>query len=251
MNFSPCRMPERTRIWTTAQKHALPKDGREELFFGHHHAGRIAGTKNFQDKCLLLQRRERTDRRVRSGEVLVGREWENRSDSLTTDNGTLPGLLSVRVRIGAAERQLHLPVYFGLLHLSEIYGYSEIKAQQPERLVRRRCSAKADESPAVGQPGGNDTQKRTQTQPQAFHRPPAGFGFLLAVLQNRVAPELSDKDMGIWVDYLRMLDRCGKDLHNAHYVCPADLCVEHDKYQEKVRILRKQEERKEQIKIAM
>ncbi|MCS2930608.1 PcfJ domain-containing protein [Bacteroides ovatus] len=58
-------------------------------------------------------------------------------------------------------------------------------------------------------------------------------------------------DMGIWVDYLRMLDRCGKDLHNAHYVCPADLCAEHDKYQEKVRILRKQEERKEQIKIAM
>lgn len=58
-------------------------------------------------------------------------------------------------------------------------------------------------------------------------------------------------DMGIWVDYLRMLDRCDKDLHNAHYVCPADLCAEHDKYQEKVRILRKQEERKEQIKIAM
>lgn len=58
-------------------------------------------------------------------------------------------------------------------------------------------------------------------------------------------------DMGIWVDYLRMLDRCGKDLHNAYYVCPADLCAEHDKYQEKVRILRKQEKRKEQIKIAM
>lgn len=57
--------------------------------------------------------------------------------------------------------------------------------------------------------------------------------------------------MGIWVDYLRMLDRYGKDLHNTHYVCPADLCAEHDKYQEKVRILRKQEERKEQIKIAM
>ena len=34
--------------------------------------------------------------------------------------------------------------------------------------------------------------------------------------------------MGIWTDYLRMLDRCGKDLHNAHYVCPADLKAEHD-----------------------
>lgn len=58
-------------------------------------------------------------------------------------------------------------------------------------------------------------------------------------------------DMGIWVDYLRMLHRCGKDLHNAHYVCPADLHAEHDKYQEKVRILREQEKRKEQMKRAM
>lgn len=58
-------------------------------------------------------------------------------------------------------------------------------------------------------------------------------------------------DMGIWVDYLRMLDRCGKDLRNAHYVCPADLHAEHDKYQEKVRILREQEKRKEQMKRAM
>ena len=46
--------------------------------------------------------------------------------------------------------------------------------------------------------------------------------------------------MGIWTDYLRMLDRCGKDLHNAHYVCPADLKAEHDKYQNKVRILQEQ-----------
>lgn len=57
-------------------------------------------------------------------------------------------------------------------------------------------------------------------------------------------------DMGIWVDYLRMLDRCGKDLHNAHYVCPTNLRAEHDKYQEKVRILREQEKRKEQMKRA-
>ena len=57
-------------------------------------------------------------------------------------------------------------------------------------------------------------------------------------------------DIGIWVDYLRMLDRCGKDLHNAHYVCPADLKAEHDKYQNKVRILQEQEKRKEQMKRA-
>lgn len=58
------------------------------------------------------------------------------------------------------------------------------------------------------------------------------------------------KDMGIWADYLRMLDRCDKDLHNAHYVCPADLKVEHDKYQNKVRILQEREKRMEQMKRA-
>lgn len=58
-------------------------------------------------------------------------------------------------------------------------------------------------------------------------------------------------DMGIWVDYLRMLNRCGKDLHNAHYVCPVDLHAEHDRYQEKLRILREQEKRKAQMQRAM
>ena len=57
--------------------------------------------------------------------------------------------------------------------------------------------------------------------------------------------------MGIWVDYLRMLDRCGKDLHNAHYVCPANLHAEHDRYQEKLRMLREQEKRKAQMERAM
>ena len=47
-----------------------------------------------------------------------------------------------------------------------------------------------------------------------------------------------------------MLDRCGKDLHNAHYVCPADLKAEHDKYQNKVRILQEREKRMEQMKRA-
>ena len=51
------------------------------------------------------------------------------------------------------------------------------------------------------------------------------------------------KDMGIWTDYLRMLDRCGKDLHNAHYVCPADLKAEHD------RLVRKKTERMERERI--
>jgi hypothetical protein len=37
------------------------------------------------------------------------------------------------------------------------------------------------------------------------------------------------KDASIWRDYLDLLRFFGKDLHNAKYVCPADLTVEHDK----------------------
>ena len=54
--------------------------------------------------------------------------------------------------------------------------------------------------------------------------------------------------MGIWVDYLRMLDRCGKDLHNAHYICPADL--QPNTTSNKVRILQEQEKRMDQMKRA-
>ena len=43
----------------------------------------------------VTAKQERMDRRVRSGEILVGRERENRFDSLATDNGVLFGQLSV------------------------------------------------------------------------------------------------------------------------------------------------------------
>lgn len=88
---------------TDAQRHALPQDGREKLFFRHHHAGRISGTADFQNDRLLSQKPESSDGRVRSGEVLDGRERENRSDGLTTGNGTLLGLFSIRVGAGTAE----------------------------------------------------------------------------------------------------------------------------------------------------
>lgn len=37
------------------------------------------------------------------------------------------------------------------------------------------------------------------------------------------------KDVKIWFDYLDLLSYFHKDLHNAHYVCPANLKREHDK----------------------
>jgi hypothetical protein len=38
------------------------------------------------------------------------------------------------------------------------------------------------------------------------------------------------KDAQIWIDYINLLRFFGKDLHNAKYVCPADLNAEHDRY---------------------
>lgn len=58
-------------------------------------------------------------------------------------------------------------------------------------------------------------------------------------------------DISLWVDYIRLLERCGKDIHNAHYVCPLDLEAEHDRYQERVRIIQEREKREAQRKKAL
>lgn len=58
-------------------------------------------------------------------------------------------------------------------------------------------------------------------------------------------------DISLWMDYVRSLERCGKDIHNAYYVCPAELKTEHDRYQEQVRIIQDRERREEQRKKAM
>ncbi|KAA6301311.1 MAG: hypothetical protein EZS26_002508 [Candidatus Ordinivivax streblomastigis] len=41
------------------------------------------------------------------------------------------------------------------------------------------------------------------------------------------------KDATLWCDYIDFLRFLGKDLHNAKYVCPADLKAEHDRYMRK------------------
>ena len=40
-------------------------------------------------------------------------------------------------------------------------------------------------------------------------------------------------DVSIWCDYIDLLRFFNKDLHNAKFVCPADLTAEHDKYVKK------------------
>jgi DNA-directed RNA polymerase subunit RPC12/RpoP len=51
------------------------------------------------------------------------------------------------------------------------------------------------------------------------------------------------EDASIWRDYIDLLRFFGKDLHNAKYVCPADLKAEHDRYVQKKRDWQEQERR--------
>lgn len=58
-------------------------------------------------------------------------------------------------------------------------------------------------------------------------------------------------EIDIWADYINMLVECGKDIRNAHYVCPADLQAAHDDYQEKIRIIRERERLEENKRKAL
>jgi hypothetical protein len=51
----------------------------------------------------------------------------------------------------------------------------------------------------------------------------------------------------MWCDYVDLLRFFGKDLHNAEYVCPAELDAEQDKYVQKKRV-HIERERKEKAK---
>lgn len=49
------------------------------------------------------------------------------------------------------------------------------------------------------------------------------------------------KDAGIWIDYIDLLLHFGKDIHNAKYVCPANLKREHDRLVKKKRAIERKE----------
>ena len=55
-------------------------------------------------------------------------------------------------------------------------------------------------------------------------------------------------DIALWCDYIDMLIRLERDIHNAHYVCPEDLQQAHDEVHRKLRARqeREQEEHKRQ-----
>ena len=59
------------------------------------------------------------------------------------------------------------------------------------------------------------------------------------------------KDASLWRDYIDLLRTFGKDLHNAEYVCPADLRAAHDRYVRKQKEWREREEKEKRKQKAM
>lgn len=57
-------------------------------------------------------------------------------------------------------------------------------------------------------------------------------------------------DSQMWMDYIKMLERCGKDIQSPKYICPANLKEEHDRYMRKVHILEDKKKRAEDIRKA-
>lgn len=57
-------------------------------------------------------------------------------------------------------------------------------------------------------------------------------------------------DASIWCDYIDLLQFFGKDVRNAHYVCPKDLKDAHDRLIEKRRQFQMQEEKEKKMKQA-
>ncbi len=62
---------------------------------------------------------------------------------------------------------------------------------------------------------------------------------------NRNGYKVEDSQM--WMDYIKMLERCGKDIQSPKYICPANLKEEHDRYMRKVHILEDKKKRAEDI----
>ena len=58
------------------------------------------------------------------------------------------------------------------------------------------------------------------------------------------------KDSQMWMDYIKMLERCGKDIQSPKYICPTNLQDAHDQYMRKVHIIEDKKKRAEDIRKA-
>ena len=58
------------------------------------------------------------------------------------------------------------------------------------------------------------------------------------------------KDSVMWVDYIKMLERCDKDIQSPKYICHANLQEEHDRYVKKLQAIQDKAKRAEDIRKA-
>lgn len=58
------------------------------------------------------------------------------------------------------------------------------------------------------------------------------------------------KDSVMWVDYIKMLERCDKDIQSPKYICPANLQEEHDRYVKKLQTIQDKAKRADDIRKA-
>ena len=57
-------------------------------------------------------------------------------------------------------------------------------------------------------------------------------------------------NISLWCDTIRMLRKVGKDIRNAHYICPTDLQTAHDKLVKKIDEQAERERRAEDMALA-
>ena len=67
-------------------------------------------------------------------------------------------------------------------------------------------------------------------------------------IANRNGYKVNNSQM--WMDYIKMLERCGRDIQSPKYICPTNLQEEHDRYLRKVHILEDKKKRAEDIRKA-
>lgn len=67
-------------------------------------------------------------------------------------------------------------------------------------------------------------------------------------IANRNGYKIEDAQM--WMDYIKMLERCGKDIQSPKYICPANLKEAHDHYAKKVKEVEAKAKRAEDIRKA-
>ena len=67
-------------------------------------------------------------------------------------------------------------------------------------------------------------------------------------IANRNGYKVNNSQM--WIDYIKMLERCGRDIQSPKYISPANLQEEHDRYMRKGHILEAKKKRAEDIRKA-